>query len=326
MSYLVIDNKAHMGVQAAIQEVKLERSVFLQKLSLLPLESAINDWLDNLHPPTKRNYKYYMNDLISRGILPPITVGEFNCMPHEKMIDHIKSIKDWSEGTRQVKAACYISLTSYLERISQGWFRRVKPSTLASNKTFFTVRDKCETRALSLHEWHKFITALYKINKRDAIIAKAILQGAKRVSEVLSLEIEQIDFQKNIINYIQSKTKGMIKKIPISYPGVFMDELKDYIDDTDKIRNGNTLVFISKFGNRVFRTQLNFSFIKASKKAKVHRVTPHVLRASWVTLAKSQGIPDSEIMKVTGHVSSRMIYAYDKSSAEDNYSKKLVLI
>jgi hypothetical protein len=51
-----------------------------------------------------------------------------------------------------------------------------------------------------------------------------------------------------------------------------------------------------------------------------------MLRATWVTLVKQQGVQDTEIMKVTGHTSSKMIYAYDKTSAEDNYTKKIVLI
>lgn len=326
MAFNAISCKPGRDLQALTRNIKKDNSVFIQRLALMPIETAIEDWLSNLHIETRKNYSYYMNDLMRRGIIISFTsLHMFNQIPHERIIDHIKSIGGWSEGTKQVRAACYISFTSYLNRISQGWFRKAEPSTLNSNKTFFCIRDKCKTRALTFHEWHKFIDALYKINKRDSLIAKMMLQGAKRISEVLSLTIEQIEFERRIIHFKQSKTMGTEKKIPITYPEKFMKELKEYIEKTYEYRKNN-IVFITKYGKKIFRTQLNATFAKAAKIANISKVTPHVLRASWVTIAKKQGIPDSEVMKVTGHTSSKMIYAYDKTSAENNYSKKLVLI
>jgi integrase len=56
------------------------------------------------------------------------------------------------------------------------------------------------------------------------------------------------------------------------------------------------------------------------------KITPHVLRASTVTYLKQQGFQDSDIMRVTGHASSEMVYAFDKSTRADNASKKVNLI
>lgn len=302
---------------------------FIEKLEYTPIKAAIQEWLSNLNKGTRTNYAYYAADMIRRKIIPEFdvsgkdfTVEQFRHVPHELVIDFIKRIEDWSEGTRQVHAACYISFTSYLERITQGWFRRALPSTLASNPTFFQIRDKCATKALTLAEWHRFIEALHEINERDSLIARCMFQGAKRISEVLNAKIEQIDFEKNIINFRQSKTGGTIKEIPISYPLHFMKELREYIGSR---KDGH--IFVTRNGNPVTRVRLNYSFEKASTKASLtNKVTPHMLRATWVTLVKSQGVQDTEIMKVTGHTSSKMIYAYDKTSAEENYSKKLILI
>ena len=87
-----------------------------------------------------------------------------------------------------------------------------------------------------------------------------------------------------------------------------------------------TNLFAKSICSNVKERTSEIRFAKASQIAGLPKVTPHVLRASWVTLAKKQGVPDSEVMKVTGHTSSKMIYAYDKTSSEENYSKKLVLI
>jgi integrase/recombinase XerD len=307
---------------------------FRERLQHTTVTVAIKNWLGNLASATGRNYGYYMADMIRRGIIPEydihrnsFTVGQFRQVPHELVIDHIKKIPEWSESTRQVHAACYISFTAYLERLSNGWFRRALPSNIASNPTFFQIRDKCATKALTLSQWHKFIDALDAINIRDGLIARCMFQGAKRISEVLTTTLEQIDFEKKIIQFKQSKTGGMIKEIPISYPDHFMEMLKEYLNNTAQYRATSPYLFVTRNGNPVTRVRLNYSFEQASTDAHLKvKVTPHMLRATWVTLVKQQGVQDTEIMKVTGHTSSKMIYAYDKTSAEDNYTKKLSVI
>ena len=73
--------------------------------------------------------------------------------------------------------------------------------------------------------------------------------------------------------------------------------------------------------------QFAMTFAKAGKEAGMpFKITPHVLRASAVTYLKQQGFQDSDIMRVTGHASSEMVYAYDKSARSDNASKKVNLI
>ena len=77
-----------------------------------------------------------MQDMIRKNIIPEhdasgndFTVGHFRHVPHEMVLDYIKKkSEDWSEGTRQLHAAVYISFTAYLSRISQGWVRKVEPS------------------------------------------------------------------------------------------------------------------------------------------------------------------------------------------------------
>jgi len=319
-------NSTQLDIFNSLQDFKKAKSEFISNLSNTPIKLAINEWLKNLSPGTRRNYSYYINGLMKKGLIPDATVGIFNEIPHEINIDDIKRVKEWSEGTRQCRASCYISFTAYLHRISYGWFRRAVPSNLAANRTFFQIRDKCATEALSLHEWHKFIEALEKINLRDSLIAKCLLQGAKRISEVLDAREDCIDFDKGIIRFKQGKARGAVRWMFISFPNTFLNALKDYLYLTHNQRTNSGLIFITNQGKKVFRTRLNFSFKKASDIAGIKRVTPHVLRATWVTLAKTQGVPDSEIMKVTGHKSSNMIYAYDKSYQQNNYTKKMVLI
>jgi integrase len=327
-------SKQEVDYSIAFRQQQRDQNLWLQDLEDTSVEIVIMHWISNLNTETANTYKYHMIDLMRRNVIPkvdangmPFTIGLFRHVPHEANIDYLKTISEWSEATKQAKAACYISFTAYLERQTNGWFRKALPSTLGSNPTFFQVRDKCKTQALEMGDWYRFIDALDKINYRDALIAKTMFQGAKRISETLSITLDQLDFEKNIIRFRQKKTGGTIKDIPISYPKHFMDELSLYIKKTADKRKDSPLVFITNTGKALSRVRFNQCFSRAGIAAKIKfKVTPHVLRATYVTWAKQKNIQDSDVMKVTGHTSSKMIYAYDKTSLEDNISKKLILI
>jgi integrase/recombinase XerD len=153
------------------------------------------------------------------------------------------------------------------------------------------------------------------------LIAQTMLQGGKRVREVLSLKISDVNFEESKIRFMQSKTKGMHKEIVISYPEEFMQMIRSYASD----REGH--LFVTKQGRQVSHMQVYRTFLKAGEIAGLPiRITPHVLRASVVTYLKGQGFNDTDIMKVTGHASAEMVAAYDKSSQEDNITGQIRLI
>ena len=95
--------------------------------------------------------------------------------------------------------------------------KRAVPCREGTTKTFFRVREKVKTNAMTHKEWALFLHELNKINQRDCLIAKLILQGGKRISEVLSLTTDQINYAEREITYTQSKTRGCHKK-RLSFP------------------------------------------------------------------------------------------------------------
>jgi integrase/recombinase XerD len=77
---------------------------------------------------------------------------------------------------------------------------------------------------------------------------------------------------------------------------------------------------------KVYKTQLNRNLKLAAKRAGIEKkLFPHVFRTTLITYLRSQGFPDSEIMKVTGHAFSSMVAMYDKTSQADNPSKVIRL-
>ena len=291
-----------------------------EQLDFCTVDEYLEEWLNTLSALTATNYKSGINKLVEEGCINRrLSLKEFALVNHDAIIDRIKTIKSWSECTRQARAACYISFTGFLSRRFQGIIKKAVTSKEGSSKTFFKVHEKVKSNAMMQAQWIAFLASI--ANERDILIAKVALQGGKRINEVLTLLTHQIAWDKNEITFQQSKTKGTRRETVITYPQGLMDTLKAYIGE----RQG--LVFVTRTGKAVPLIQLAKSFERAGIKAAIpFKVTPHVLRASAVTFLKQQGFSDSDIMRVTGHANAGMIYAYDKSSRADNASKKVSLV
>lgn len=304
------------------QAKAFQTNLVWKKLDEVTVEQALSNWLLTLSPKTQINYRSGIRKLVEFGLIDPLmTLQAFALLNHETVIDRIKLIQDWAESSRQARAACYISFTGFLSRRLQGLIKKASPSREGNSKTFFNIYDKVKTQAMSQAQWLLFFKELEKINPRDCLIGKIILQGGKRVNEVLSLQTHQIDWNNNEITFAQSKMRKLQKETVITYSETIMKKLREYIGE----RTGH--VFITRSGKLVMINQLSMTFAKAGRNAGIpFKVTPHVLRASAVTYLKQQGFQDSDIMRVTGHSKSELVYAYDKSARADNASKKVNLI
>lgn len=304
------------------QVKKLKNEKIWQNLSRITVKEAIEDWLQTLTRLTAKNYRSGMNSLIKqRLIYPAMTLQEFSLVNQNTIIDRIKALDQLSECTKQARAACFIAFTRLLSRRSENMIKRAVPCREGTEQTFFKVREKVKTNAMTKREWLAFLKELDKINHRDCLIAKLILQGGKRISEVLSLTADQINFGMREITFNQNKTRGYLKETVITYPDAVMNELKAYLGG----RSGH--VFITRHSNPVVATQLTYTFDLAGKRARTHfKVTPHVLRASTVTYLKQAGFSDSDVMKITGHASAEMVHAYDKSERAQNPTKIVNLV
>lgn len=304
------------------EALDLKEEAAWQQLGIISVKEGIEAWLASLESNhTRINYTSALNRLVEFGFLDiSISLQQLAMIAGNAMIDKVKQVPEWSESTKQARAAAMLSFFRFLSRRTDGLIKRLQPSNEGNSKTFFKVRDTVTTQAMTQSQWSKWLIELEKMNLRDALIAKVALQGGKRIGEVLSLQVDQIDFDKLEITFQQSKSKTFRQTI-ITYPENLMKQLKDYIG----YRAG--FVFITSRGNCVLRKQVAYTFARSGERSGVpFLVTPHVLRASAITYLKSQGYSDSEIRQITGHASSDMVAAYDKRAKADNISKNVSLI
>ena len=222
------DNDVSSGNYFRVVSEKKE-TVWTQ-LKQITVQSALEAWYRTLPLLTKKNYQSGFNRIMDLGLVDPNwDLQYFALINHESKVDEIKLLPRWSEATRQARAAGYISFTAFLQRRTQGVINKAISNKEGVSKTFFKIRDKVKTPTLTKKQTINFFIELKKINYRDYLIAKVILQGGKRKGEVLALERKNIDFENNRITFKQSKTRGVIKQTVVNYPEVFMNELGDYL-------------------------------------------------------------------------------------------------
>ena len=88
---------------------------------------------------TAINYQSGMRKLVEfRFINLLMSLQQFSQMNHNAVIDSIKkdNVLNWSECSRQARAAAYISFTSYLCRQTDGIIKKAMPNREEANKTF----------------------------------------------------------------------------------------------------------------------------------------------------------------------------------------------
>lgn len=316
-----------------IVEIKNER--LWQALSRVNLRTAIAEWIETIvNPCTKISYITSMKELLERGFLNPNwSLQVFGVISANAIIDQIKIktiyIKDtereWSVRTREARISCLLAFIRYLSRKTEGIIAKATPNKTGLEKTFSPPSKKVKTEALSRTQLYRFLEELEQINERDALIAKLCLHGAKRINEVLSLEIYRINFEKRQILFKQSKSKLTDDFTIINFEKdgaiVLLQKLKDYV----QTRKG--LVFLTKNNKAVKKTQVDRNFSKAGKLAQIpFRVSAHNLRTTAITLWKEDGFSDSLIMKASGHSSSEMVHRYDRTDIADNVTSKSYLL
>jgi integrase len=164
---------------------------------------------------------------------------------------------------------CYVDLIKWLDNISYGWFRAAVNS--------YQMSLHAMEKTLTFSEWRTFIDILSERNSRDGLIARALLQGQRRVSEVLGLTLRQIDFENNTISYRSKKGKSIL----VSYEASFMKELQEYVNETSKLRKDKYFVFLTRTGKKVTRLRVNYSFARVCELAEIKKISPDYLRGIY---------------------------------------------
>ena len=150
-------------------------------------------------------------------------------------------------------------------------------------------------------------------DQRDATIMELLYATGLRVSELVSLNVRDIDL---LESNIRCWGKGAKERIVFLYPKA-LTELKRYLSRVRPALLGNhkeeTALFVNHRGERLTR-QWVWNILKAyGEKAGIsQRITPHTLRHSFATHLLQNGASLRHVQELLGHssISTNQVYTH----------------
>ncbi|HLD70170.1 MAG TPA: tyrosine recombinase XerC [Candidatus Omnitrophota bacterium] len=170
--------------------------------------------------------------------------------------------------------------------------------------------DKKLPKFLSEEEMIRFIEApplKKKAGKRDRALLEALYSTGIRVSELVGLNVDSVDFIGNVVKVLGKGKKERL--VPIGDKA--LEAIKDYLESRE--RQKTTAIFLNQNGKRLTSRSINNivdKYIQAGN-LKFH-ISPHVLRHSFATHLLNRGADLRCVQELLGHanLSTTQIYTH----------------
>ena len=144
--------------------------------------------------------------------------------------------------------------------------------------------------------------------KRDKAIFEVLYGTGMKVSELIELNLEDIDFEMGSIMCSSSKNKRAIPLIDVTkkYLEMYVNEARENI-----AAEGENALFVSSLGHRFTRQGLWKIIKKYSKKANIDKnINPTMLRHSFAIHMINKGANIASVNKILGNTNLASIQSY----------------
>ncbi len=216
--------------------------------------------------------------------------------------------KEYSKSSIARKLACLRSFFKYLAR--ENVLQENPAAGISTPK-----KEKKLPSFLNPDEITKLLEAPAKNcweEKRDKAILEMLYSSGLRVSELVGLNHDDLDFFSGLV-----RVRGKGKKERIVPVGqIALKTLKDYLDAKCPKEPANAIkrpLFISRLGSRLTDRSVRRMILKYVKKSALGKgVSPHTLRHSFATHMLDRGADLRSVQELLGHanLSTTQIYTH----------------
>ena len=145
------------------------------------------------------------------------------------------------------------------------------------------------------------------LGTRNAAIVLVLLHNSFRVSELASINTDQVDLQAHTFTNV--RTKGG-HQLSLAFNDLVCDALENYLDDR-RGRENEAALFLSNRGGRMSVRAVQEMVDRAAKRAGIGRkVTPHMLRHSSLTAMAELGTDIYTLKAQAGHADIKTTARY----------------
>jgi site-specific recombinase XerD len=134
---------------------------------------------------------------------------------------------------------------------------------------------------------------------RDKMVISLALATGLRVSALVNINIEDINFEGGFVKVIEKRQK--IREIPLG------DNIREMLQEWIRTRNAEyagvetSALFLSQKKNRMSTDAVADILTKYCAEAGVQRITPHKTRSTAACALAKAGVPVKAIAKQLGH-------------------------
>jgi integrase/recombinase XerC len=145
---------------------------------------------------------------------------------------------------------------------------------------------------------------------RDHLIFELFYQSGIRLSELVNLKTENIDFNNKTIKVLGKRRKERI--VPVS--DNLVQYLKIYLEERNKIATETNFVFVTVKGKQAY-DKLVYRIVNKHllRVATLKKASPHVLRHTFATHMLNRGADINAVKALLGHasLSATQIYTHN---------------
>lgn len=262
----------------------------------------------------------YRNDLSQFAqFIAGYQVDNWNEVGRSQVGSYIESLKEqeYTSSTVARKIAAIKSFFNYLQA------EQVVTGDITENLDSPKVKKRLP-KAISVDDVNKLleVSAAGTGPKagRDRAMLELLYASGMRVTELVSLDVEDIDFEQGVVSVSGKKSGIKAREIPITPAS--LDALRAYVENGRRqlVRDQkDPALFLNHRGQRLTR-QGSWLIIKRYVEAVgiSDKVTPHTLRHSFAAHKLSHGQSLQDIQKLLGHanISTTQVYAHLNDETE----------
>jgi site-specific recombinase XerD len=224
---------------------------------------------------------------------------------------HVIQVKQYDVNTLIPK---YCAINTYMEFLNKP-LRIKPPRKRVKNKVPFTIEE---------------IKQLFHISQddlRDNALLKVFYYGQLRRNEVINLNVEDVDFQRQKLRINHGKG-NQCDEVNI-HPDA-LQSIANYL----RVRNVPKIgyekaLFLSREGRRISRADINTTIKKYAQKTGIQkRAYPHLFRISSITHMAEKGLNLEEIRRQSRHKRYDTLQSYVQMSdqhVKESYMKAMSL-
>ncbi len=223
-------------------------------------------------------------------------------------VDCLRNEHEYASATVARKVAAAKSFFRYL--VEQGHLRQDPSAKLDSPK----VRKYLPT-SISEEEVEQLLKAPSNDNsprgRRDCALLEVLYATGMRVSEVVALDVEDVDMEGGYVCCKGGSGQNRQREIPIYRRAI--EALQTYLEEgrAELVQDDEPALFVNHRGRRLTRQGLWLIIKKYVKQSGItEEVTPHTLRHSFATHLLNGGANVRQVQGLLGHanVSTTQIY------------------